>query len=238
MLSYEPGTSILHRLDPRVKLAGQMAFGVAAFAYTSLPGLLGLSALALAVLAAGRLGPIDALREFGPLVPFLIAAPLVAGLTLGSPWFSVAEAIPPALASYRSILLLAVGAAYVETTPVRESRAAIQWLIPGPLGRSLGLGVGFVFRLLPRLQGDLERTRRASRARLGSERTVSERVQIVGLAGLGRSGERADELATGLRARALSWNPTPPRLRFRRADYLGLAIAGAIFAAGILGFVS
>ena len=236
MLSYEPGTTMLHRLDPRVKLAGQVAFGVAAFAYTSLPGVLGLSALALAVLAAGRLGPIDALRTFGPLVPFLIAAPLVAGLTLGPPWFSVTAAIPPALASYRSILLLAVGAAYVETTPVRESRAAIQWLVPGSLGRSLGLGVGFVFRLLPRLQGDLVRTRRASRARLGSERTVPERIRLVGLAGLDRAGERADGLARGLQARALSWNPTPPRLRFRRADYLGLAIVGAIFAAGVVGF--
>ena len=132
-LTYRPGDSVAHRLDPRSKFAVQLGFVVAAFVYTTPSGLVWLTVLTGVLLFAADTSPVAAARELRYLLPFLVGAPLLQGLTLGTPWFVVADAVPPALASYRILLVLFVSAAYVRTTPVRASRAAIQWTgRPGP----------------------------------------------------------------------------------------------------------
>lgn len=217
-LSYRPGNSLAHRLDPRSKLAFQAAFAVAAFAHTTPRGLLALTAVTLGTLRASKVSAPDALREYRFVFPFLLAGPIVAAATLGPPWVRPAEGFGPLLASYRVVLVLLVSAAYLRTTPVRESRAAIQRIVPGEAGRLLGAGVGFVFRFLPVLRADLRRIREASAARLGDERSLVARMRLVGTAGLARAFARADRFALALRARCFAWNPTLPALSFSRAD--------------------
>jgi biotin transport system permease protein len=234
MLSYEPGTTFAHALDPRTKLAFQAGFAVAAFAYTTPRGLAVLSALALAALAAARRSPLAAAYDFRFAAPILLAAPLLEGLVLGPPWFSLAQARFPALASYRVVLLLLVSAAYVYTTSARDSRAAIQWLVPGRPGRFLGLGVAVVFRFLPVLVADLRRARAAMQARLGTDRSLAERIRIVTTAGLRRVDARADALALALQARCVAWNPTLPRLALSRRDAPVLVLALALAVSPLL----
>jgi biotin transport system permease protein len=232
VLSYEPGDSFAHRLDPRSKLAVQGGFAAAAFAYTTPPGLAGLTLIAAVVLLVARTSPGRALWEFRFVFPFLLAAPLLEGLSW-TDWFVVADALDPALAGYRVLLVLLVAAAYVRTTPVRDSRAAVQWIVPGRTGRFLGMGVAFVFRFLPVLQADLSRIRDAQRARLGTERSVPARMSTVVVAGFNRAFERADRLSIALRARCLSWNPTLPALRFSRYDAGATVIAIVLFAVSL-----
>ena len=234
MLSYEPGATFAHGLDPRTKLAFQAGFAVAAFAYTTPRGLAVLSAMALAALAAARRSPLGAAYDLRFVFPILLAAPLFEGLVLGPPWFSLAQARFPALASYRVVLLLFVSAAYVYTTPARDSRAAIQWLVPGKPGRFLGLGVAVVFRFLPVLVADLRRARAAMQARLGTERSLAERIRIVTTAGLRRVDARADALSLALQARCVAWNPTLPRQAFGRRDAPVLALALALALSPLL----
>ena len=230
MLSYEPRDSLAHRLDPRAKLAVQVGFALAAFAHTTPRGLAILTALAGCVLAAARLSPIAALRETRYALPFLVAGPAIAALTLGPPWIAASQAVAPALASYRVLVVLVVSVAYVRTTRVRDSRAAVQSLVPGRPGRFLGVGVALVFRFLPVLLADLSRTRTAMRARLGSERGLIDRMEIVTSAGVRRAFGRADRLGVALRARCFAWNPTLPRLRFARRDVAALCFAGGLVA--------
>lgn len=232
MLSYEPGDSFAHRLDPRSKLAVQGGFAAAAFAYTTPSGLALLTLVTAAILFVARTAPRRALWEFRFVFPFLLAAPLLEGLS----WterFVVADAIDPALAGYRVLLVLLVAAAYVRTTPVRDSRAAIQWAIPGRVGRFLGMGVGFVFRFLPVLQADIGRIRDAHRSRLGTDRSVHDRMGTLVVAAFNRAFERADRFSIALRARCLSWNPTLPELRFSRHDVGATAIGIAFLAASL-----
>ena len=231
MLSYEPGSSLAHRLDPRTKLGIQIAFAAAAFAHTTPAGLVVLTAVASVALAAARTSPFSALVAFRFPLVLLVAAPLLEGLTLGGPWFSPEQAWPPALAAYRVVLILLVSTAYVRTTPVRETRAAIERLVPGRVGRFLGLGTGLVLRFLPLVLSDLRRSREAARARLVERRPLHDRLRIVATAGLRRALARADALALALRARCLAWNPTPPALRFSRLDAVGW-----VLAAGLVGF--
>jgi len=234
MLRYEPGATVGHALDPRTKLAVQVGFTVAAFAHTTPRGLAVLTVVTLAIMAAARLSPVATLFDVRFALPILLVAPLLEGLTLGPPWFSVAEARFPALASYRVLLILFVSAVYVHTTPTRESRAAVQWLVPGKPGQFLGMGVAFVFRFLPVLIDDLVRAREAMQARLGTERPLTDRMQLVATAGLGRAFARSDALSLALQARCFAWNPTLPRLSLSRWDLPGLALAACLAASAVL----
>lgn len=232
-LAYRPGSGVLHDRDPRAKLALQAAFAAVAFAHTTPVGLTVLTPPAVAAprLAGARVR--DALGEFVVALPFLVAGPVVAGVTLGDPWFRVDPAVRAALAAYRVGLLLLVAAAYVYSTPVRESRAAVRWLLPGRVGAAAGVGVALVFRFLPLLQSDLAGRRDAVNARLGDLRPLRERLRLVGLGGLSRAFERADRLAVALRARCFAWNPTPPPLSFDRGDWAATAAAVALAAASV-----
>ena len=121
MLSYEPGDSLAHRLDPRAKLAVQIGFALAAFSHTDPRGLAVGTVLAGIVLAVAELSPRTAIREVRYALPFVLAGPLLAAFSPAPPWIVPAEARAPALASYRVLLVLVVSVAYVRTTPVRDS---------------------------------------------------------------------------------------------------------------------
>ncbi len=229
MLAYEPGISIAHRLDSRTKLAVQITFALAAFAHTTLHGLAMTTVLAAVVLVSARLSPLVAIWEVRYALPFLLAGPALAALALSPPWVVPREAVAPALSSYRTFLVLLVSVAYVRTTPVRDSRAAIQRVVPGKSGRILGVGVALVFRFLPVLLADLSRARAAIQARLGTERALTTRMKLVAIAGIRRAFARAERLELALRARCFAWNPTLPVLRFSRLDVPALALALCLF---------
>jgi biotin transport system permease protein len=234
MITYAADDTLVHRLDPRTKLFVQAAIAVAAFAHTTPRGLVALTAFVVAICWLAATPVFRSLRAYRAFLPFLVAGPLVEGATLGAPWFVPADAVHPALASYRVVLLLLVSTAYIRTTRVRESRAAIQWLLPGRVGVVLGAGVGFVLRFLPLLRDDLSTIRQAMDARLGSERSLRERVRLVGVTGLRRVFARADRFALALQARCFAWNPTLPPLnptwRDGPAALVGVAVlAWAVF---------
>lgn len=234
MFQYSPGATVVHRLDPRTKLLVQGGFATVAFAYTTPRGLAALTAVTLFALLVAEVDPRAALWSYRFVFPFLLFGPAVAAVTLGSPWIRPSDAVVPLLSSYRVLLVLLVGAIYVRTTPVRESQAAIQALVPGRVGRVLGLGVGLVFRFLPVLRRDLLTVRDAMAARLGSERPLTDRIRLLTTTGLSRAFGRADRLALALSARCLSWNPTLPELRFSRLDLLPLLLGATLLVAGLV----
>jgi len=229
MLQYVPGDTLAHHLDPRSKLCVQVGFAIAAFSSTAVWWLGGLYALAGVVLLAGQTPPQRVLRDYAVVLAVLALAPVLAGLALGPPWFR----IDPALTSLRAVArippVLAVSAVYVRTTPIRETRAAIERLVPGRPGQLLGVGAGLVVRFFPLVVDDLRTIRTAMRARGGASRPVTDRARRLAVQGLDRTLARSDRLAVALRARCFAWNPTLPELRFSRADYpvtaLGVLLA-------------
>ena len=234
MLTYEADDTLAHRLDPRSKLAVQIGFAATALAHTSPRALLALTGLAALVLLAARVPPLETLYAYRFALVILALAPLIAGATLGAPWFDRADAAASARASYRVVLVLLVSAAYVRSTPVRASRAAIQRTIPGKPGQLLAIGVALVFRFLPVLRADLRTIRDAMAARLGDERGATERASTLALVGLSRAFDRADRLALAMQARCFAWNPTLPALAFSRLDYPVLAAAVVLALSALL----
>ncbi|WP_339102821.1 energy-coupling factor transporter transmembrane component T [Haloterrigena salinisoli] len=232
MLSYDPDDTLAHRLDPRSKLAVQFGFAATALAHTSPRALVALTAVTAAILLAARVPLLETLSAYRFALGFLALAPVLAALTFGPPWIDPADGLASARASYRVLLVLLVSAAYVRSTTVRDSRAAIQRTIPGKPGQLLGVGVALVFRFLPVLQADLRTIRDAMAARLGDERSATERASTLGLLGLSRAFDRADRLALAMQARCFAWNPTLPALSLSRLDYpvFGVAVALALSA--------
>ncbi|SFR96357.1 biotin transport system permease protein [Halomicrobium zhouii] len=219
MLSFVPGSTPAHRLDPRSKLCFQAGFAVAALAADSVAWLAATYLLTAVVLTAARLSPVRVARDYRIVLGVLAVAPVVAGLALGPPWFRVGPARDSLFAVLRVPPVLAVSAAYVRTTPVRDTRAAIQRVVPGRPGQLLGVGVGLVFRFFPLVVDDLRTVRTAMHARAGQRRPFHDRARRLFLRGLDRTVARADRLAVALQARCFAWNPTLPALAFERADY-------------------
>jgi biotin transport system permease protein len=229
MLSYRPGDSLAHRLDPRSKLLVQFGLALAAFGHATLPWLAGTTAVGLLALAAARLSPFAVARAYRVVLAVLAFAPVLAGLALGPPWFRVDAALDSLRAVARVVPVLFVSAAYLTTTPVRETRAAVQRLVPGRIGVLLGVGMALVTRLFPLVLADVRTVRDAMRARGGERRPVRERARRLAVLSLDRALTRSDRLALALRARCFAWNPTLPVLSFSRADY-PVALAGVLLA--------
>jgi biotin transport system permease protein len=224
MLTYRPGETFAHRLDARSKLACQFGFAIAAFTGPTPQRLLALALLAGVALLAGRLSPLSVLRSYRFVFVILLLGPLSAAVSGSQPWVDPVRAVEPLLAVSRVALVLFVGAVYVRTTPVRESRAVIQRYIPGRTGQALGVGVALTFRFLPVLRRDLLSVRDAIRARGGERRSVVDRAKRIAVVGLARALDRSGRLSVALRARCFAWNPTPPAMAFTRRDYPVLAL--------------
>lgn len=233
MLEYQPGDSLAHQLDPRTKLLFQLSFAAAAFAYTSPRGVAMFGLLGLVALAGADTNPLRVIWAYRFVLPFLVAAPLVAMLTFGSPWLVVGDAVDPALASVRNLIVLVVCGGYVRTTSITASRAAIQSTVPGRPGQFLGLGVELVARFLPVLRQDLFAIRDAEAARLGTDRPLRERIITLTTSGLNRAFRRADRLSLAMQARCLSWNPTLPPLRFGLVDLPVVGVSVGLLVVGL-----
>ncbi len=228
MLTYEPDDTLAHRLDPRSKLFLQFGFAIAVSARGSALALATLTGLALVALGVTRLSPVRVLRAYWFVVVLLAVTPLFAAVRFRSPWLVPGSAVDSVVAGYRVVLVLFVSGAYVRSTPVRGTRAAVQRHVPGRPGQLLGVGVGLVFRFFPLLLADLRSARAAIAARAGDRRSALDRTRRLALVGLRRALERADRLALALRARCFAWNPTLPGLAFSWLDYPVLALAVAL----------
>lgn len=228
MLRCAPGDTLAHRLDPRAKLGFQFGLAIAAAARPDPVWIGGLVLLASGTLAAGRVSPLSVVRSYRVVLLVLAFAPLLAGVTLGQPWFRVEPAVQSIWAVGRVVPILLVSAVYVRTTPIRETRAAIQWFIPGRVGRLFGVGVSLVFRLVPAIAQDVRTVRGAMAVRLGAERSVLDQARRIGVRGLQRSFLRADRLSLALRARCFAWNPTLPELHWSRLDAPVLVLSATL----------
>jgi biotin transport system permease protein len=225
MLTYRPGGSLVHRLDPRSKIAFQVGFAIAVFARPSVPWLVAMTALAVVCPLAAGLSVVRALRAYRVVLLVLAIGPIAGGLVFGPPWFRVGPAVESLRAVARIPPVLLVSAAFVHATPVRDTRAAIQRTVPGRPGQLLGVGIALTVRFLPVVRADVRQVREAIRARGGDRRSLRDRASRIATLSAVRALARADGLAVALRARCFAYNPTLPPLGFSRPDYPVLAVS-------------
>ena len=251
---YVPGTSWLHRLDPRPKLAFVAVGSLALVALTSIVALLVF--LGLVHLALGSAG-VPARRLLGLwrlLAPLLLVILLVQPLLspAGDPALEVGPvritAPGVALAVALALRLAALGFCWYVLLLTTRERDLVQGLVRLGLPDAWGLVLALALRYPSTLQGVYLTVREAQQARglrlhgrglLGSVRAqlpVLVAVMVVAL-------RSVEQLAMALEARGFGSRPRRGSLRVLRmqaADWLALALVllaggGVLAARGALG---
>lgn len=233
MLTYHPDTSLVHTLDPRTKLFLQAccAFPIILASPTTLPAIT-LGVITITTIA--RLDLTETIYSYRYVAIVLLIAPVLEGLTIQPPWFSIPEAIPPALASYRVSLLILISAVYIHSTAPRDSRAAIQRTIPGKPGQFLAVGAMIIFHIFPRILTAITQRRAAMHARLSQTRPITRQIELFTTNILILTFQQSDQYSKALQSRCFAWNPTLPPLRFDRTDILVILLGILIVTTTLL----
>jgi energy-coupling factor transporter transmembrane protein EcfT len=228
---YQPGASILHRLDVRMKLALLAATSLASL-QLDFAGI-GLMALPLLAAAAvcrrGLRFQSSELRWIGLLLGFVFAARVLS--TDGTPAFSVLslditrEGLREgALTGLRLALVFLVGTLLMATTRPAEVKAGLQWFLkPLPFvpADRVGTMLGLLVRFIPVIFEEVSRVSDAQRARaVENRRNPLRRAVKLGVPIMRRVFERSDQLALAMEARCYSERRTAPALRAARRDWL------------------
>ena len=252
---YYPGSSPIHRLDPRAKFVAVTAVAVALFVCDSFPGLAIFAATAAAAYALSGVPVAWFWRAFRPLL-WLVGLTFLAQLLFapGEPFASIGflhfsrEGLQlAAFLSLRLIVLVLIGSVLTLTTPPMALTDGLVWL-GAPLRRlhvptdELALIVTIALRFIPTLLAEFDTIMRAQRARgvefgQGGLRQRLRALQPVLVPLFIVSFRRADELALAMEARC--YRPGIARTRLRplragRRDAVLLALTVAVVAAALL----
>ncbi len=242
---YFPGTSLLHRLDPRVKITGVLILSVAIFLPKAWPGYLAAILFTLSLIALGRVPIRLILRGMRPILVFLlITAAFNLFLTPGEPLFRLGPLtatreglVLVGVTTTRLLLLVTVASLLTLTTsPIRLTDGLERMLRPlRPIGvpaHELALMMTIALRFIPTLAEEADRIMRAQQARGASFATGSLMARVRSLVPVlvplfVASFRRADELATAMEARGYRGGEGRTRMQelaFAARDGVALAV--------------
>ncbi|MFB5083291.1 energy-coupling factor transporter transmembrane component T family protein [Symbiobacterium thermophilum] len=248
---YYPGNSLLHRLDPRVKITGVFLLSIAIFLPRAWPGHLAAVLFTLALVALGRVPLKQILRGLRPILIFLVITALFnLFLTPGEELFRIGPAVATreglrlvAVTSTRLLLLVTIASILTLTTsPIRLTDGLEMMLRPlRPIGvpaHELALMMTIALRFIPTLAEEADRIMRAQQARGASFATGSLVSRIRSLVPVlvplfVAAFRRADELATAMEARGYRGGEGRTRMKeltFTARDAVALVV--------LIGFVA
>jgi biotin transport system permease protein/energy-coupling factor transport system permease protein len=245
MGQYVSGDSIIHGLDPRVKIASVVGLSVVVLSGNLLTEVL-VSAFLLAMIPASRFTPGQVFKTLRPMVFFL---GLLFILHL---FFTDGRAIPPfplwhvtityeglsqgALISWRfALLLLAASFLTMTTAPSDLVNGLERILRPFKIVRlpshDVAIMISIALRFLPTFLQEIERIKEAQMARGANFKTGTLRQRINAFRALVmplifNTLRRADELATAMDGRAYKRGPRTymKELCMSRTDYIALLV--------------
>lgn len=247
---YLPGDTVVHRLDPRVKILSVVALSIVIFGATG--GEIALiSAFLIALVGAARLTPLAAFRALQPVAVFMAMIFIVHLLfTEGTPLLALAP-LPLEITreglvrgfyvTWQFSCLVLAAALLTLTTPPSGLVGGIERLLR-PLKRvgipsqDIAIMISMALRFMPMLLEEYERLRMAQMARgadftTGSLVLRSRAVAALAVPLLLSAFRRADELAVAMEARGYRRGP---RTTLRELAFSGQDLAAFAFMATFL----
>ena len=233
--SFQPGTSLLHKLDVRFKLLFLILISLVSLGggFTGLGVLTGLVA---GLSIHSRLPLKSGFKEFRFFLIFLVLI-LVARMlpTPGTPLIAIKSIaitrpglISGVLICWRLVIIALLGFLFVFTTPSSEIKAAVQWFLkPAAFipGKRIATMMGLIARFIPVILNQAKETTEAQRARcVEYRRNPLYRIVRLGVPLIRRTFEQADRLIVAMEARCYSENRTDPDLSATRTDWFALLI--------------
>jgi len=223
-IGFNPGQSLLHRLDPRTKQA--LMLGLSVVSVWGGVSFLSIVSITLAVLfRSAHLKLFQLIREIRYFLFFLLFVFIVRTVTLDDDWMpviSTAAAAEGLLVCWRLLVVVLMGILLMATTRIAHIRAALVWFMkPVPFvdEKMLATMVGLVVRFLPVILTHASEISDAQRAR-GIEMRKNPLLRLVkfSIPLFRRVFWGADELSVAMQARCYSEARTLPELSFSRWD--------------------
>ncbi len=242
---YRPGRSLLHRLDPRTKLAAVAVFALIGLA-AAMPVLAASGILIVWTLRQAGVGArqwaVD-LRIFWMMLFFIFAVRAMTGsgpalVEVGGIGITSEGLAEGGMICLRLSIVALAGIGVSGTTRPSEVEAAVQMILrPVPFvpEKRAATILGLVVRFLPEVLREARLTKEAQMARCVEQRkNPIARLYLFAFPLLRRIFARADRLAMAMEARCYSDNRTGPALSAGPAD--GMA-AAALLALLLLSFL-
>ncbi|MFQ6058958.1 MAG: energy-coupling factor transporter transmembrane component T family protein [Anaerolineae bacterium] len=244
---YVPGDSILHRLDPRIKMGASLALMMVPFAINTWQGYGILSGFLILLAALSRISPRAFLRTLrtvlwiGVFMFFMYlfttpGTPIVAFGGLAVTWEGVAAG---AVLAYRLCLLVIVASLLTLTTSPIQLAHGLESVL-GPLARArlpvqeLAMIMTITLRFVPTLFEEIEGIARAQTARgadfhSGGPIRRARSLIPVFVPIFVSAVRRADELAMAMDARCFRGAPERTHMRQLRLGIHDLIAVVAVF---------
>ncbi len=242
--AYRPGTSMLHRLDVRMKLALVAAASLIALQL----GFSGLGPMALSLMVVAARCPrslrieTSELRWIGLLLAFVFSARVLSAdgttvLSILALDITREGLRAGALVSLRLALVFLIGTLLMGTTRSSEIKTAVQWFLkplPFVSAERVGTMLGLLVRFIPVIFEEVSQASDAQRARaVEYRRNPLQRAVKLGVPIMSRIFKRSDQLALAMEARCYSEFRTQPLLKAGFKDW-AIFIPGCLWLATLL----
>lgn len=238
ILAFQPGISLLHRLDARSKLILLVLLDLIALSVSPLR-LFPITALLLVLGIIQKLPFFMLLRQTRLFYLMLLFVLLARSIT--TPGFEILtvasfsmtqEGIHSgAIYCWRLLLVLYFGILFIRTTKILDIKAAIQWFLkplPWVPEKRLAMMISLMLRFLPLILEKSGTISDAQKARgIEQIRNPLRRLRLFSVALLSAVFKTADQLAIAMEARSYSENRSDPILNFQAIDGVVL-VAGSI----------
>lgn len=233
--SFQPGTSLLHKLDVRFKLLFLILISLISLG-GGFTGLSILTGLVTALITHSRLPLKSSFKEFRFFLLLLFLILTARMLTTPGPVLIEIKSVTisrPGLMSgvlicWRLVIIALSGFIFVFTTPPSEIKAAVEWFLhPAAFipGKRIATMMGLIARFIPVILNQAKETAEAQRARcVEYKRNPFYRIVRLGVPLIRRTFEQADRLIVAMEARCYSENRTDPVLCATRIDWIALGI--------------
>ena len=248
---YYPAKSILHRLDPRVKVVSTLLFLISLFLFRSIPGYIIATAFLVMVVRLSKVPFGYIVKGLKPIIMILMLTVLFqlfltrGGATLVHWWiFTITEEglVNAVYMAIRLIYLIIGSSLMTFTTTPNELTDAIEKLL-GPLNKihipvhEIAMTMSIALRFIPILLEETDKIQKAQMARGADfesgnliERAKAMIPLLVPL--FVSSFRRANELAMAMEARC--YRGGDHRTRLRELKYTKLDLYGALAMAAFL----
>lgn len=253
ILGYQPGTSLLHGLDVRVKLLALVAISMSSLSAGGVPLVLACTATAAGIHLARcpLLACLVAMKWYMVLLFCVVVARTLT--TPGDPLLpggvafatSLIEILPMSwqglvagfLLAMRLLLVALLGLLLTLTTRPSHLRAAVEWLlapIPFIPHRQVATMVGLLVRFIPVILNQAAEVGEALRARAIDNRTNSwKRMTALAMPLLRRTFVTADRLAMAMEARCYGNERTTHPFQMTPSDWWAMGVA-LLFCLGLV----
>ena len=239
LLGYQPGSTCLHHIDSRLKLAGMALFSLVILS----TGFYGLSIFTVFTVLLFRCGGLRIRTIVSETRYFLLLIGLIfIARALSTPGTVVWTAATVSVTReglldglkvcWRLSDIVMAGLLLITTSRPADIRSAVIWfLTPVPLipAKRVATMIGLVMRFVPVIFNQIKETADAQRARgIENRKNPIFRLKKLGVPLIWRTFDRADKLVDAMEARGYNDNRTGPSFSFGHRDKTALFIIVAM----------